>query len=721
MRTLNFTLFTLLLLFAACTSKISQPPPQAVTKSVYDTLYGMVVEDQYRYMEDLSDSSVIQWIKSQSEYTRGILDRISGRTELVEQMKEFDSRRSETVYNLHITDNDKYFYLKSTPDDETGKLFFREGFSGDEQMLFDPETYKDDTLMYSITSLSPFFDGSKIAFTIAPNGSEMSELLIMKVPTKEFYPEVIDRARAAYWLASGEELTYLRLNSTDVLDMNNKLNTKSYLHSLGVNPDQDLEVFSAAKYPELNIQAEEIPTIMYDKDTEKLLGFINTVDNRLKVFIAPAEDIRKEKIRWRLLMDKKDEIYNFSSFEDDLYVYTPKNAPNFKLLKTSLSNPDYENAEVLVAEQPDAKLESYTVTADGVYYSLSRNGVEESLYFIPHGTKEARKIELPTAAGTIRISSKGFKFADVWVTLTGWTIDFKRYRYNLEQDEFTVETLSAQAEYPEYDDVIAEEVMVVSHDGVEVPLSLIYNKNLKRNGKNPVFIYGYGAYGYSISPRFSPTFFLPATKGAVFAIAHIRGGGELGDSWYRAGYKTTKPNTWKDLIACAEYLVNENYTSPQKIAIDGGSAGGILIGRAMTERPDLFGAAIPEVGVMNTMRAEFTPNGPVNIPEFGTIKDSVECMALYEMDSYQHIETGISYPATLITAGMNDPRVIAWQPAKFAAKLQAANVSDNPILLLVDFESGHGIGDTKTKYFESLADVQSFALWQTGHADFKLK
>lgn len=195
----------------------------------------------------------------------------------------------------------------------------------------------------------------------------------------------------------------------------------------------------------------------------------------------------------------------------------------------------------------------------------------------------------------------------------------------------------------------------------------------------------------------------------------------MGDQWYKGGYKTTKPNTWKDLIACAEYLVKENYTSPKKIAIYSASAGGILIGRALTERPDLFAAVIPEVGCLNTLRGEESPNGPINAPEFGTVKDSVECMALIEMDSYLKIKDGVKYPATLITAGMNDPRVIAWQPAKFAARLQAANTSDKPILFYTDFEAGHGIGNTKTKAFENLADVLSFAFWQTGHPDFQLK
>ena len=210
-------------------------------------------------------------------------------------------------------------------------------------------------------------------------------------------------------------------------------------------------------------------------------------------------------------------------------------------------------------------------------------------------------------------------------------------------------------------------------------------------------------------------------EGGIFAVAHVRGGGELGDNWHKGGYKTTKPNTWKDLISCTEYLINEKYTSSQKVAINGGSAGGILIGRAMTERPDLFAAAIPEVGSMNTVRAEESPNGPVNVPEFGTVKDSVQCMALIEMDSYLHLKKGVKYPATLVTAGINDPRVIAWEPAKFAARLEADNASDKPILLWIDYEAGHGHGDTKSKIFESLADVYSFALWQTGNPNFQLK
>ncbi len=260
--------------------------------------------------------------------------------------------------------------------------------------------------------------------------------------------------------------------------------------------------------------------------------------------------------------------------------------------------------------------------------------------------------------------------------------------------------------------------MIPSHDGVEVPVSLIYDKNMKRDGSNPVMMYGYGSYGITISPFFSTIFLTWVSEGGVIAISHVRGGGELGDAWHKAGYKQTKPNTWKDFIATAEYLHKEKISSPEKTMIFGGSAGGILVGRAMTERPDLFGVAVPAVGAMNTVRSEFTPNGPVNVPEFGTVKDESEFKALYEMDSYLHVEDGVKYPATMITAGINDPRVVAWEPGKFAARLQAANGSDKPILFRVDYESGHG-SDAKTKSFQEFADIMSFSFWQMGHPDYQ--
>ncbi len=284
-----------------------------------------------------------------------------------------------------------------------------------------------------------------------------------------------------------------------------------------------------------------------------------------------------------------------------------------------------------------------------------------------------------------------------------------------------MQNLSSDAEYPELKDLVVKEIMVKSHDGVEVPVSIIHNKDLKMDSSNPAVIYGYGSYGISRDPFFSPINLAYITYGGILVVPHVRGGGELGDAWHRAGQKQNKPNTWKDAIATAEYLIDQGYTSSDKLSILGGSAGGIFVGRSITERPDLFVAAAPDVGVMNPVRSEESPNGPINTPEFGTVKDEAEFKGLLAMDSFHALKEGEEYPAMLITAGMNDPRVIAWEPAKFAAKAQNYSSSDSPILFLTDFESGHGIGDNKTKAFERFANAFSFFYWQSGHPQFQPK
>jgi prolyl oligopeptidase len=263
------------------------------------------------------------------------------------------------------------------------------------------------------------------------------------------------------------------------------------------------------------------------------------------------------------------------------------------------------------------------------------------------------------------------------------------------------------------------EVKARSHDGEMIPLSIIYKRGIKLDGSNPTLLAGYGAYGISRDPGFNPALLAWYEKGGVYAVAHVRGGGEYGEDWYKAGYKLTKPNTWKDFIACAQYLIQNGYTSPARLAGTGGSAGGILIGRAITERPDLFGAAIIQVGCSDMLRMETTPNGVPNIPEFGSVKTQDGFKGLYEMSAYNHVSDGTKYPAVMLTTGINDPRVEPWQSAKMAARLQAATASGKPVLLRVDYEAGHGIGSTKKQGEELTVDMWAFLLWQFGLPNFQ--
>ena len=698
-------------------------PDKAPIKMVKETYFGKEVSDPYRYMEQISDSTFSKWMKAQAAYARNVLDSIPGRKGLLDKLWEFDKRDGARSYRLIITDNDRYFYMKITPEDETGKLFFRDGFEGKESLVFDPQNYKEDNLSYSINSLRPSIDGSKIAIEVAANGTENSEILIFNVNDGKLYPEKIDKCwdASVSWLPDNERFLYTRLNSNDIYDINRLLNSKTFLHTVGQSPEKDIDIFSSQKYPNLGIKEEEMPIVVYDKNNHFLFALPVTVDRRLKVFVASADDINQSTIPWKPLITEDDDVTNFTTDHGHVYLLTSKRAPNYKIIKIALEQPNLENAELAIPENNEATIEDFGMTKDGLYYTISENGVKQELYLLANGEKTAQNLKLPTTAGRIDLSYKGLDYSDLWVSLSGWTADNIRYRYDSKLKTFSEESLFPIMGYPEFKDLIVEELMVPSHDGAQVPLSLIYDKNLKRDGNNPVMIFGYGSYGISLMPFFSPGYLLPTTKGAIFAIAHVRGGSELGDNWYKSGFKTTKPNTWKDLIACTEYLINKKYTSSKKVAIYSASAGGILIGRAMTERPDLFAVAIPEVGSLNSLRSEFSPNGPINIPEFGTVKDSIGFFGLHEMDAYQHIVDGVNYPASLITAGINDPRVTYWEPAKFAARLQAANASDKPILFSVDFESGHGMGDSKTIYYESMADIASFFLWQTGHKEFQPK
>jgi prolyl oligopeptidase len=301
--------------------------------------------------------------------------------------------------------------------------------------------------------------------------------------------------------------------------------------------------------------------------------------------------------------------------------------------------------------------------------------------------------------------------------ITSWISPTTLYDYDAQQENIKKSIFNTDVTYPGFSDLVIEEVEVPGHDGAKIPLSIFYKKGTPMDGSSSCVLEGYGAYGMSYSPRFSVLHSV-ALHGVVMAYAHTRGGSEKGEAWYRAGYKATKPNTWKDFISCAEYLVKKGYTSPAHLAGTGTSAGGILISRAITERPDLFGAAVCNVGCANAMRMEFSSNGPVNTPEFGTVKDPEECKALYEMDGVAHVAKGVKYPALMGVGGWNDPRVPAWEPGKFVAAVQTGSVSSKPVLMKINYDNGH-FTEEKIVTFRNFAGQYAFMLWQTGNKEFQ--
>lgn len=706
-------LFVMPFMIIAQESLKPEPPPQ---KNATNTYFDVTLNDPYQFIENLDDPNVVAWIKDNANYANSILDNISGKQAMFDKMMELINRTSAAIGSLRITDDNTYFYLKRVPGEEISKMYKRDGYDGEETLFFDPTQYKkEEGSTYTVSGISPNIKGDKIAVTVAASGSENNEVLLFK-NTGEQYDEILQLVDGISWQLSGVSFFYNKLNSADLKDVNRQIYTSNYVHSVGTDQSQDEIYFSKEDYEPLGIKESEYPYIIYSKEANKNILYASSVDKNSKIYIQDGTNIKK----WKPVLTREDKVTDLRLNTTDVYYLTYKDAPNYKIVKASIDSPEISNAKTVIEESPSENISGFALTKDGLYYTTVENGVQAHVYFLKDGETKPEKLKLPFTAGQASIGGRGTDFSEMWISISGWTSPGKRYLYNPKTNEFKYQPLSTPVEYPELENLIAKEVMVKSHDGVMVPVSIIYNKDMKMDGQTPAVMYSYGAYGNSTSPFFSPITLAYTIYGGVLVVPHVRGGGELGDAWHKAGQKLNKPNTWKDAIATAEYIIKEGYTSADKLSFFGGSAGGILVGRSITERPDLFVAAAPMVGAMNTVRMEETPNGPVNAPEFGTVKDPEEFKGLLEMDSYHHLEPGTDYPATLITAGINDPRVIAWQPAKFAAKMQHDNSGDSPILFLTEFDGGHGGGVALTQALNNFSNIFSFFYWQSGHPDFKL-
>jgi prolyl oligopeptidase len=394
----------------------------------------------------------------------------------------------------------------------------------------------------------------------------------------------------------------------------------------------------------------------------------------------------------------------------DLWLLSHKGASRYQILHLDLDHPDIAHAQVILP-QSDMVLRGISTAKDALYAAATKDGITRILR-IPYGQIKAYLVPLPFA-GTDNGSWVTVLKPGLQMRLAGWTEAPQWYAYDPAADKLT-DTGIEPRNPTDFSGIAAVEVTAPGADGTPVPLSIIYRKDIKLNGQNPCLMEGYGSYGITLDPSFDATRLALLERGIVIAIAHVRGGGENGEDWHLAGQKLTKQNTISDFIACAQYLIKQGYTSRTKLALRGTSAGGITIGGALTQRPDLFALAIINVGVVNALRAEAEPNGAVNTPEFGSVKDPDGFKAVYAMDAYQHVKDGTAYPTVLLITGINDPRVDPVELFKMTARLQAATSSKNPVLLRVDADAGHGIGSTKKQRDLITADQAALLLSISG-------
>jgi len=429
------------------------------------------------------------------------------------------------------------------------------------------------------------------------------------------------------------------------------------------------------------------------------------------VYVAPADSIGKPDTPWVNICDIDTKVTDELLHGDQLYLLTFDDAPRFKIIRLDLKDPDVKKAETFVP-QGKTVLHHIAAAGDALYVSELNAGVFHVLRVPYDGSKPAR-IPLPFE-GTAWLADLDPTEPGASFSLTSWTRGARIYDYDPQSQKLSETDLQPLGPYDNLNDITSVELKVPSYDETLVPMSIVFKKSMKLDGENPAIITAYGGYGITIDPGFNPALLAWLNRGGIFAVAHARGGGELGEEWHRGAYKLTKPNVWRDVIACAQYLIKEKYTSAKKLAVTGGSNGGITVGRAITARPDLFAAASIRAGLVNTLRFETDANGIPNVPEFGSVSTQEGFEDLLAMDAFQHVREGVAYPAVLLTTGINDPRVPPWQPAKLAARLQSATSSKKPVLLSIDYQGGHGVGQSKRQRIDLTADAYAFFLWQFG-------
>ena len=702
---------------------VDVPPPLPI-QNVQDVHWGTKVDDPYRFLEQVKDPGVVTWMRGQADAADAILNRLPGRQSIFNTLKEKDAVGGTVVSSIYRTAGNRWFYLMRPQGQSQAKLVWRDGVRGEEKLLVDPELIsKEKGKPHAVQSFYPSPDGKLLAYGMHSSGSEIGNLYVIDVATGNEVLPPIDRIRFAgvSWRENGSGLFFSRLRpGYETMKSTERFaDTGRYYLDLK-QPNPDHLIFNASMYPQLKLPSfatggiAEVP----GSDLAAMVVYFG-VDRRLAMYVAKMDDVLSGKAQWREVFKQSDDVREVDIGHGHVYVRSALNAPRFKVLKLKVPELNLSQAETLVPETQGV-LRSISVAKDALYVTR-REGVNTALLRIPvnmsAGSNDVQKLTLPLEGNVNVIGSPDH--SELVVAISSWTQALRRYVYAPSTGQFERLLLAPPVEPVQKVDIVAREVMVPSHDGVKVPVSIIMRADAVLNGQNPTILYGYGAYGTTEEPGRSTGVITWVERGGIYAFAHVRGGGALGSEWHMAGHKTTKYNTWKDGIAAAEWLIANGYTSASKLGIYGGSAGGVFVGRAITERPDLFAAAVPSVPVLDMVRSEQRANGVANIPEYGSVKVEAEFHALLRNSAYHAVKDGVRYPATMLMHGVNDSRVDVWQSLKFASRIADAQKGQQAVLLRLDYQAGHGSGSGADQAMQRTADLQSFMLWQMGEAGFQ--
>ncbi|MDP3673140.1 MAG: prolyl oligopeptidase family serine peptidase [Telluria sp.] len=707
-----------LIVLGALTLSVAQAaPPVAPVRDVVETLHGVAVHDPYRYFENVKAPEVQAWLRGQGAYARESLDRIEGRAQMVRRIGEIASAAGDSIRDVVRMPGDRVFYLKRERNGKQYKLVMRARAQGREKLLVDPEADAARTgVAHAVNYFMPSWDGRYVAYGLSSGGSEDASLHVLDVRSGRPVGAPIARVRESgvSWLPDSKSLTYnqLKVLSPEDAETETYLDSRVMWLAVGQPESAARPVFGPTVTPDLGLARLDVGRILFTPGSPWMVA--RTTDTTLpegSLFVARVSDLALPRVPWKRISAFDDHIVEIELKGDELYYRTRKGEPRYKVMKLDLRQPDLARAAEVALPPADGVLEGFVLARHALFTAV-RQGTAIGLRRHAAGDRGGRAIALPVPGAARAHDDPAHAHGDLLYTLSGWTQLPRTWRL---RGERSVDAgLQARVAMPPLPEIEVADVKVRSHDGVLVPMTLLYRKGLKRDGNNPTLLNGYAAYGHSHTAGFYAPAMAWLEQGGVVALANVLGSGVYGEPWRMAGFKATKANTWKDGVACAQYLIEQGYASPRTLGVMGTSAGGIFAGRTVTTAPQLFAAAIFNVGVMDAVRAEDSANGITNISEFGSYRNPQEFPALLAMSTYHQVQDGTPYPAVLVVHGLNDPRVDVWHSAKVVARLQAASTSGKPVLLRLDAQAGHGVGSTAAQRDALAADMYSFLLWQMG-------
>ena len=669
--------------------------------TVVDDYFGTKVADPYRWLENDTSAETAKWVKEQNEVTQDYLSHIPFRSALKDRLTQLVNYER---YSMPSKEHGRYIYSKNDGLQNQSVIYMQETLDGEPTVLLDPNKLSDDGTV-SLGGISLSNDGKYMAYTIQRSGSDWVEIYVKDMATLELLPDHIEWAKftGASWYKDGFfYAAYDRPESGKEFSNVNE-NHKIYYHKLGTPQEQDELFYHNPAQPRYFHQVD------LTEDEHYMFLFESGQGAGSTLWIRDMQDPKGKFVQIAFDMDYQ---YNpIDVIDDVLYIFTNYNSPKGRICKMSAKTPQMENWVDVIPES-DNVIAGINLAKGKMIVTYDKDAANHAYVYTMDG-QQLHEIALPTY-GAVGFSSK-YKEPEVFYAFTSFTFPTTIYKYDIESN--TSEVFRAPAIDFKSDDYVTEQVFVTSKDGTKVPMFLTYKKGLQKDGTNPTLLYGYGGFNITLNPGFSTSRLPFIENGGIYAQMNLRGGNEYGEEWHIAGTKLQKQNVFDDCIACAEYLINNNYTSPKYLALNGGSNGGLLVGAVVNQRPDLFGVAVPQVGVMDMLRYHLFTIGWNWASDYGTSEDD-EAMfkALYAYSPLHTIKSGadVHYPAIMVNTADHDDRVVPAHSFKYAATLQAAQTGDEPKIIRIDTKAGHGGGKPISKVLEEQADIYSFILYNMG-------